>query len=111
VKDSGANSSTRMVSPTKYAANDRRESTCCGDMGGLWGVRGSLWSGLRRYGGRSCDKRRGKGDLTRQLLLEEALGLTMTKARAEVTFRAISLVLQSGIWCGDEDGKGEVEVA
>jgi hypothetical protein len=38
--------------------------------------------------------------LTHQLLLEEALGLTMTKARAEVAFRAISLVLQSGRWRG-----------
>jgi hypothetical protein len=84
----------------RWILNDKRESTCCGDVGGLWGVRGGLWSGLRRYGGRSGYRRRGRGDLTHQRLLEEELGLTITKARAEVTFGAIALVLQSGRWCG-----------
>jgi hypothetical protein len=58
--------------------------------------RGGLWSGLGSCGRWRGFKRRGRRDLTHQLLLEKAIGLDVGKARAEVTFGASALVLRGG---------------
>ena len=64
-------------------------SRLCGAGGGLQSGQGGCghWKGFRR---------RGRSDLICQLLLEEALGFAMAKARAKVAFGPIAFVLKGG---------------
>ena len=75
----------------------RGQSTCWGDRSGLRCTGNGLWGGLWAYKGRGSYRRWWRGYLVHQFLLEEALGLYMTKARAKVAFGAIRAPILRGL--------------